>query len=177
MRLFARRIRTTLLLGHGLRPSDETPVAEGVVIETLNPADVDLLPEVNPGIELALEKSKLACGRTCYVARLDGRLAHYSWVQSSGVHSIDGTGRTRPVLPGELWIHACYTAAWARGKRVYPMTLSRILADYKARGFHRAWIYVVESNAASLKGVMRAGFQIFSRLRSLSIRNVTIPLP
>lgn len=176
MKLFARRVRVMLLLRHHLPSSGETPVAGNVVVEILNPAEVSLLAEINPGIELALEASKLAAGHTCYVARL-GRLAHYNWVQDSGVHLIEGTGRKRQILPGEFWLYAGYTAAWARGRRVYPTTLTRILADYEARGFRCAWACVEESNEASFRGIRRAGFEVVSRLRSLSIRTTAIPLP
>ena len=176
MNLFARRIGTTLLLRHDLQAIG-TAFADGnFVIEVLDQADADLLSQVNPDIDRALEIAKFAAGLTCYVARADGRLAHYSWVQDSGRHLIGGAGRKRRVREGDLWIHACFTAAWARGRHLYPAVLGRILQDYKARGFRTAWIYVLDSNLASQQGIRRAGFELVSRLRSLSVRGWNIPL-
>ena len=113
----------------------------------------------------------------CYVARLGNMLVHYSWVQDSGLHDLKGTGRSRRVLDGELWILACYTAVWARGRRIYPTVLQRILHDYEARGFRTAWIYTQDSNKSSQSGIRYAGFALDSRLRALSFRSDAIPLP
>jgi len=175
--MFAGRIRTMLLQRHNLTFLGAGSLPDGALIGKLHPADIGLLSEINPEVEPMLETSKLSAGHICYLAMVDGRPAHYSWVQSSGVHSVAGSGRKRQVLPGEFWIYACFTAASARGRRIYPATLRRILADYKNKGFHTAWIYVSDENTASQNGIARAGFQLDSQLHSLCIRSTTIPLP
>jgi hypothetical protein len=60
---------------------------------------------------------------------------------------------------------------------VYPDVLRKVLADYKSRRFDTAWVYVAESNAASRRGLALAGFELVCRLRALSIRGLTLPLP
>ena len=83
----------------------------------------------------------------------------------------------RRVRTGNFWIHACFTADWARGRHIYPTVLRRILHNYRERGFRTAWIYVVDSNLASRKGIAYAGFELVSHLRSLSIGSLVIPFP
>jgi RimJ/RimL family protein N-acetyltransferase len=177
MNLFANRIRTTILLRRDLQGLDAIPEDGHIVINLLNPAEVDLLSEVDPHMERAHAIEKIATGKMCYVARIDGRLAHYSWFQTSGLHTLGGTGRKRRVLEGELWIFSCFTAVWARGKHIFPTMLGRILHDHEALGFHTAWIYVRDSNLASQKAMVRVGFEVVSRLRSLLVHNLIIPLP
>ena len=170
------RIRTTLLF----RRNRHEQIAEHqdrIVIQTLSIADIDALSEINPKINRTLEIEKLNAGQRCYVARFNGALAHYTWVQDSGGHLIKGAGRTRPASDGNFWINSCHTAEWARGNRIYPIVLCQVMQDYFAHGYNTAWIYTDESNAASVKGITSAGFQFTSRLRAFSVRDLDIPLP
>lgn len=177
MNLFAKRIRTTLLLRRNLQDLDAIPEDEHIVIELLNPAEVDLLSEIYPGFVRTLEMASFAAGKKCYIACVNGRPAHYSWVQDSGLHILNGVGRKRRVLEGELWISNCFTAEWARGKHIFPATLGRILHDHEALGFRTAWIYVLDSNAASRKALARVGFELVSLMRTLLVHNWRIPIP
>ena len=176
--LLHKRFQTTLLMRYDLRTSTPAVVSRADLrIETLDAGGVDRLFQINANAERSLEMAKFDSGCSCYIGYLDDRLAHYSWVQDHGVHIIAGTGRSRRIDEGSLWIHACFTAEWARGRRVYPLVLRQVLADYKSRRFDTAWIYVAEANAASRSGLARAGFEVVSRLHALSIRGLTLPLP
>jgi hypothetical protein len=177
-KLLHKRFQTTLLMRYDLRTSMPTVVCRADLrIETLDAGGVDRLLQINTNAERLLETAKFDSGCSCYVGYLDDRLAHYSWVQDHGVHRLAGTGRSRRIDEGSLWIHACFTAEWARGRRVYPDVLRKVLADYKSRRFDTAWVYVAESNAASRSGLALAGFEVVSRLRALAIRGLTLPLP
>lgn len=178
MNLFARRFQTTVLYRYDLTAHLVAPEESAeVIIRKLDPREVGDLAQVNKDVIVPIEISKFEAGLHCYVAELDSRLAHYSWVQEFGKHVLDGTGRTRSIRKGHIWVHACFTAARARGRRIYPTVLRRILDDYSAQGFTTAWIYALESNIASRKGISHAGFRVDSRLRSVSFREFTIPLP
>ena len=178
MNPLAKRIRTSLLLRYDLPSLVATPEPRSDLdIGTLDSSQVELLKCVNPDIDCAVEDAKFRAGMKCYVARLDDMLVHYAWVQDSGLHVLKGTGRSRRVLEGELWILACFTAVWARGRRIYPTVLQRILHDYKANGFRTAWIYTEVKNTASQSGIRHAGFALDSRLRALAFRSDAIPLP
>jgi RimJ/RimL family protein N-acetyltransferase len=56
---------------------------------------------------------------------------------------------------GDVEIGPCWTHADHRGQRIYPAVLARIAWDYAGK---RLWIFCDEDNAASRKGIERAGF-------------------
>jgi hypothetical protein len=115
-------------------------------------------------------------GDKCYVARVDGKLAHHSWVQTSGVHPITEAGISRTVAPGEFWIYHCHTADWARGHRLYPIALGRILCEHFQSGFKTAWIYTQDFNTVSQRGIERSQFQRASILRALRVGPYYLPV-
>jgi RimJ/RimL family protein N-acetyltransferase len=112
---------------------------------------------------------RLRRGDRCYVASIDGRLAHYSWVQRTGSHPITEAGVSTPVGNGAFWIYHCVTADWARGRRIYPATLERIVSDGFAEGDSTAWIYTSTQNIPSQKGIERAGFRKVATLKALRV--------
>jgi len=121
--------------------------------------------------ELRLER-----GDRCYLARLDGRIAHHSWVQTSGVHPITEAGLEHPVAPHEFWIYHCHTADWARGHKLYPSALARILGEHFGSGFKTAWIYTQDFNAVSQHGIERSQFVRTSIMRSVRAGRIYLPL-
>lgn len=112
---------------------------------------------------------RLDRGDRCYTVSLDGRLAHYSWVQRAANHPITEAGTSVPVGNGEAWIYHCVTVDWARGRRIYPATLQRIVRDCFAEGDHTAWIYTSTQNIPSQKGILRAGFGLVATLKAVRV--------
>jgi hypothetical protein len=108
-------------------------------------------------------------GDVCYLAFLGDRLAHYAWVQRSGSHPVTVAGVSVPIGSGEFWIYHCRTVDWAKGKRIYPATLQRIVNGHFAEGYATAWIYTSRENIASQKGILRAGFIQVSTLSALRV--------
>jgi hypothetical protein len=103
------------------------------------------------------------------VGSVDGRPAHYSWVQRSANHPITEAGVSVPVGERHAWIYNCVTADWARGRRIYPATLQRIARDCFAEGDRTAWIYTSKQNVASQKGIRRAGFGLVATLDAFRV--------
>lgn len=136
--------------------------------EPLAPGQVDSLLEIGP-FEVSEGLKRLHRGDRCYTVCLDGCLAHYSWVQRSGSHLITEAGTSAPVAKGEFWIYHCRTAAWARGRGIYPSTLSRIVRDHFDAGYSTAWIYTTRENVASQRGILRAGFGMVATLDALRV--------
>jgi hypothetical protein len=182
MAAFFRKLldRLNLVLGVGpvdtllyeLRAGDplgELPWSEGVSVEQVAPASIDALACASGGIDLAMVDSRLRAGETCYVARVNGRLAHYSWVKTSGAQPIIEAAVEYAVGPGEFWIYHCWTEHWARGMRIYPSVLAMITRDYFEKGFTRARIYTTFKNVPSQKGIARVGFRQISRMRAFRI--------
>jgi RimJ/RimL family protein N-acetyltransferase len=131
---------------------------------------VERLREVGP-FDVSVGLKRLCRGDRCYTVCADGRLAHYSWVQSSGSHPITEAGLSLPVESGEIWIYDCRTGDRVRGQGIYPETLKRIVNDHFAAGYHTAWIYTRRENIASQKGILRAGFGLVSTLSALRVGN------
>jgi RimJ/RimL family protein N-acetyltransferase len=141
---------------------------KGLAWELLSPERVGLLLgagwfNVSDGLR------RLHRGDLCYTVWVDGRLAHYSWVQRSGSHPLTEAGVSVPVGGGEFWIYHCWTAEWARGKGIYPATLKRIVSEHFEAGYRTALIYTTRENIASQKGILRAGFGLVATLRALRV--------
>ncbi len=119
---------------------------------------------------------RLRRGDRCYTVSVDGRLAHYSWVQRSSSHPITEAGVSVPVGDGAFWIYHCQTAEWARGRGLYPSTLERIVHDCFAEGDFTAWIYTAKQNVASQKGILRAGFGLVTTLRAFRMGTQFFPI-
>lgn len=112
---------------------------------------------------------RLHRGDLCYTVCVDGYLAHYSWVQRSGSHPITEAGLSVPVGSGEFWIYNVRTVERARGKRILPATLERIVNDHFEEGYCTAFIYTSRENIAAQKGILRAGFGLVATLGALRV--------
>lgn len=134
----------------------------------LAPGEAGILLELGP-FDAKDGPLRFQRGDLCYVAYLDGRLAHYSWVQRSGLHPLTTAGVSVPVESGEFWIYHCKTADWARGRRIYPATLARITHDHFAEGYSTAWICTPMNNFSSQKGILRVGFVQVATLQALRV--------
>jgi hypothetical protein len=173
-----RGLETTLLYWHDLQSLPELHLESGCEFRIFDGSNFDLLNQVSPDDPSGeMYRRRLERGDRCYFATADGRPAHFSWAQSSGTHRLLEAGCSIPVEPGEFWIYHCHTSAWARGRRLYPYALSRILHDYRDVGCRRAWIYTTAGNASSQHGIERAGFVFERRLRALYFAGTAIPLP
>ena len=136
--------------------------------EMLSPEQVGQLLEIGP-FDTNDGPQRLMRGDLCYTVHIDGRLAHYSWVQRSGVHTITEAAVTVPVESGEFWIYNCRTVDWAKGKRIYPATLDHIINDQFAQDYAKAWIYTTRENFASQRGILRARFAHVATLSAFRV--------
>ena len=102
--------------------------------------------------------------RVCYVARVDGRVAHRSWLHLDTVlPSLFGFAAA-PVV-GD-----CATDPAFRGLHLYPHVLAHIVADVRARGMAtEVHVLVSPDNVASIRGIERAGFRLLDRLRGVRV--------
>jgi len=112
---------------------------------------------------------RLERGDGCYTLILDGRLAHYSWVQRSESHLITKAGLSVPVRNGEFWIYNSITAGWARGRGLYSAALERIVQEHFEAGYSTGWIYTSGENVASQRVISRVGFTPAATLRALRV--------
>lgn len=94
----------------------------------------------------------------CYMV-LDGpRCVHYSWM-SKRMLIISEIGY-RADLNGEShWLYNSYTSPTHRGRSIFPEVLQTMTGHALARDGGVVWAGVQDTNAASMKGVLRAGFR------------------
>jgi len=165
-------------------PGGTVPAAEPRGLATLSVRVLDEydhsvlsnVREISPAKEAQFRR-RFDRGDRCWVAARDGVAVHYSWVQTTGVHSV-APGRRRTVADGELWIYDCLTHRSARGHRLYPWMLTRILDGHGcANPPPVAFIYANQSNTPSRKGILRAGFQPVGWLVTLILAGRRLPLP
>jgi hypothetical protein len=151
------------------------PSTAGVTWHLLSPGGLKQLLDIG-SVDVSESSKRLHRGDICYVACVDGRLAHYAWVQKTGSHPITDAGVSEQVDPREFWIYDCRTAGWARGRGIYPATLIRIVNEQFEAGCRTAWIYTSRENIASQKGIQRAGFGLLKSLKALRVGRRYYPL-
>ncbi len=154
--------------------TDVRPAAE-VVWRALGPEHMSELSGIGP-FDPELAPERFARGDRCYGAYVGDRLAHYVWVQHAGVHPIHPAGLEAALEPGDRWIFHARTADWARGLRIYPATLARVIAAERAAGAARIRVYTTHDNHASQRGILRAGFRERERIRAIRLGRVCRPL-
>jgi hypothetical protein len=145
-------------------PSSSTNVSWEVInIERVNCLSEIARFDVDQGLRW------LRRGDLCYVAYLNGRLAHFTWVQRSGTHLILEAGRNVTVESGDFWLYYSLTSEWARGNGLHTAILKRINSDHFVIGYRRGYIYTNCDNIASQKAILRAGFSLVETLGALRV--------
>jgi RimJ/RimL family protein N-acetyltransferase len=119
--------------------------------------------DVNEGLQ------RLGRGDCCYTIFADGRLAHYGWVQRSGVHCITEAAISLPIEKGEFWIYHARTAEWARQRGFSKATVRRMLKDHFEAGYSTGWVYASKDNKASRRSVEGAGFALAAIITALRV--------
>ncbi len=120
---------------------------------------------------LARARDRLRRGDTLHLAWLEGRLAHVAW---SAVRSeVTGTYEVGPKcrIPLEeegVVIYDCWTPPAMRGRGMYPRVLREIAGEGGPPG-RLFWIYCRRSNAASMRGILKAGFEPRYRMHRVRI--------
>jgi len=122
-------------------------------LEQLSPADVEALREYAGSAYLTAMRGRFEQGWILYVGRLAGRLAGGGWVLTARHKA-----KVVPLLDGDASILDCFTLPDMRGRNVYPRLLAKIASAYRDRGGLRAFVGVSPWNAASIKGLEKAGF-------------------
>jgi hypothetical protein len=108
----------------------------------------------------------LAKGDECFGLLSGDRLAAYGWY-SSGPTRIDPPDLV--LYPGgrQIYMYKGFTHVAHRGRRLHAIGMTLALQDYLARGFKGLVSYVESNNFASLKSVVRMGYEIFGTIAVL----------
>ncbi len=115
---------------------------------------------------LPLLQERLSQGDTPCLFFDQGRLVHMAWWGPRRFLDPDyelGTHLPWP-LPGEgALIYDCWTPPSCRGRGYYPRAL-RQLATQLLTHYPHVWIYALEDNTASRRGIEKAGFRAVALL-------------
>lgn len=170
------RIEVTYNYRHDMRAVPTVDALVDCELKILGMDDMPLLLEVW-NVPLDKMYQRLRRGDKCYSGFIQGRIAHYQWVQTTGRHHIQPAGRHMILKPNHLVIYHVRVADWARGQHLYPYANTVILREFAQRGYTTAWVYTTASNLASQKGIERAGWKFDEGYRALTIGDIFIPLP
>jgi virulence-associated protein VapD len=85
---------------------------------------------------------------TCYYIQIDGDLAHFSWLFQSNLLA------KQLMLKNYRVIGNCETLERYRGRNLYGIAVSKIIADYPNQKFV---LFIEPNNMASIKGVTKIG--------------------
>lgn len=151
-----RRELRMLVLEQELAAVDMSPPPAGIEIGPLIERDWRALEEIASVRTLRFFRRRLARGgRTCLVARRDGRAVGYSWLSDRLEPDIETY--PLPLPPDTVYAWDLYVAAHARGDGIGTALVRARLAYARERGFLRAWRIVDPGNAPSLRTAEKTG--------------------
>ena len=143
----------------GIPPSEAGIEVEHVILDRAS-SHRGLISDVQGE---SLTEKRFERGEKCFAALEDGRAVSYIWGARGavGVEEID-----RAVKPeaAEIYLYDAFTLEPRRGKNLYPSVLRRALEYGERLGLSRSLIFVESGNAASRRGVSKAGFTLFQTL-------------
>lgn len=116
-------------------------------------------------LDVAAARERIERGHRAYAAFMGETLVGWGW-SAAREASIGELGLTLRMPPGNRYLWSFETAPEWRGKGVYPRLLQHILAHEAARA-ERFWIGHEPGNAASGRGILKAGFEHLGEIAML----------
>lgn len=150
-------------------PAPVIPVQARIPASFLLITEEDRFPwsVVGEASNLAAYRNRFARGHAALVGDCEGVAAFRAWIASS-VLDVDEL-RYRWMLPdADRCMYDVITAPEFRGQGLYPAALTWYAEQRERTALGgRVWIYCESSNAASRKGITKAGFMPAGRIRAL----------
>jgi len=134
-------------------PLPALPFLDGLAVERVDDADTIAAIARLSADEAA---SRLTTGNRAYVARIHGAAVAHGWSATRAVE-IGEISLSFTLSPGDHYLWAFATASDWRGRGVYPRLLQAILRAEMDEAA-RFWIGHEPGNAASGRGILKAGF-------------------
>jgi hypothetical protein len=149
-----------LKLGGEMKPIVPIPADYRVVF----PADPAVFGSGMSDVHLSpvLLAARVECGDLLGVITHRDQVVHRALVQTRGPAQLEGYRRGFSLQTSQAFIHSCETAGDHRGHSLYPHMLGCILSWLKDAHYKEAWISCVRSNAASIRGIEKAGFDFYA---------------
>jgi hypothetical protein len=110
----------------------------------------------------SLYVDRLARGESCYLAIVDGRIAHVNWTCFTWGDALPG----HPIRlrPGEIYTTDALTPGPFRGKGLHALVLGTMLSDARAKGFRQAFTLGQLDRPDALKGLRTVGWRECGRV-------------
>jgi GNAT superfamily N-acetyltransferase len=102
--------------------------------------------------------ARLARGRRCFTARVDGAIAAYGWVTPTG-EWIGEMDRAIRLDGDEAYIWHCGTLPAHQGRGLYKALLAAMLGALAGEGYRRVWIGCALANTASVRAFGALGLR------------------
>ena len=110
-----------------------------------------------------LTKVRFGRDEMCFVAIHDGHVVSYIW-GSRGKVGVEEIMMAVDIAPTEIYLYDAFTLEPWRGRNLYPAVLQRALEFGGILDLKRSTIFVEAKNTPSIRGVTKAGFNLFQKL-------------
>jgi len=100
---------------------------------------------------------RLSNGGYLYIAFHKNEPAGYIFSSISHCR-VDEVEQTLHIMPYECYLYDAYTYPRFRGQGIYPALLIHVSRIFQANSYHRALIFTLARNRASIRGIQKAGF-------------------
>jgi CelD/BcsL family acetyltransferase involved in cellulose biosynthesis/GNAT superfamily N-acetyltransferase len=126
-------------------------------IELLLPRDFDALADTGRYDRSTIVHTHYR-GARCYVALSGSAIAAYVWITVGKTVEVPELGGSIELGPKQAYLFDCYTLPSFRGRGLYPLLLRKAMS--RATGCTKAFIVSEQGNAASKRGIEKAGFRL-----------------
>ena len=104
----------------------------------------------------ATYQTGMRAGERCYIARVDGVIAHSNWMRVHECAPVDTC--SLDLKPGEIYTTDGFTRETYRGQRLHEAVATHMLHVAKQLGYQRAYTITDITKAGSRRGVNRIGW-------------------
>ncbi len=139
------------------------------IIQYANSGNLDDILYFQDKKYIDIFKKFLQMGDTGYFAYIDKNCIHRSWVKSNNQIVYPHWTLPYKLKDNEIFIHYCETAPEAKGKNIYPHTLSVIIQEHTEK---KVLIAVNKKNTASIKGIKKVGFKQKMVIRTIILLGI-----
>lgn len=106
---------------------------------------------------------------TLYLATKDEEVVAYAWV-TENTHHLSSINHTFALNKDEIFLYSCFVTRDHRGEGIHAMLLYERLQDYSQRNkYNMAYVGVLSVNKGSIKGIEKAGFKVYSRIKYVKL--------
>lgn len=124
--------------------------------------------ELSKVIGEEISNSRFLRGNICSCLLSQKKVVSYCWI-AFDKEWIDEIEMLIKPKDGEAYLYDAFTLSTYRRKNLFPIVLSNTLSYLKSQGYHRALIFALNSNRASMKALQKVGFKHFQTITFLKL--------